>query len=454
MGLSGISTWGSDIGGFFTLSEPAAGRASCSPAGSSSAPSPASCGRRPRASACRASARPQVWEDETLPIYRRYAKLRTQLYPYLRRGRSQRIGGAGMPIMRHLSLAYPDDRRRGGREDQFLVRPRPDGRAGDPARRDQRAALRCRRGAGSTSGARLTTASATARFASAGTPAPSAAAAMELRQRQRRTQASRRTRRRPIVITDEVSQRRRRRVRPAHPVHAGAGRGRGGADVDAGDPGRVGVERQARADHDLDRRVGAGDDVAADVVGVVGLELGRGAGRAWRRSARAGRARSARSASITARSPSPDVAVRHVGVGPDRDGRRRPSARGSARYCWATRTNGRSGIRPRLTSRSACDDLLEGADDVDGAGPAARLRRPRHAALDREVDLEGARPVPVAAVGARDPGGQPVPGELGDARGGQVERDDVGVELGEGADPRRRSRSGRRARAARRLGRR
>ena len=40
---------------------------------------------------------------------------------------------------------------------------------------------------------------------------------------------------------------------------------------------------------------------------------------------------------------------------------------------------------------------------MDGAGPPAGLVRPRDAALDREVDLEGARPVPVAAVGARDP---------------------------------------------------
>ncbi len=40
---------------------------------------------------------------------------------------------------------------------------------------------------------------------------------------------------------------------------------------------------------------------------------------------------------------------------------------------------------------------------MDRARAPGRLVRPRHAALDRQVDLEGAGPVPVAAVGARDP---------------------------------------------------
>ena len=51
---------------------------------------------------------------------------------------------------------------------------------------------------------------------------------------------------------------------------------------------------------------------------------------------------------------------------------------------------------------------------MDGAGAPAGLRGPRHPALDREVDLEGGRPVLVAAVGAGDPAGQPVADDLGD----------------------------------------
>ena len=54
---------------------------------------------------------------------------------------------------------------------------------------------------------------------------------------------------------------------------------------------------------------------------------------------------------------------------------------------------------------------------MDRAGPAAGLVGPRHAALDREVDLEGARPVAVAAVGAGDPAREPVAGDLGDSAG-------------------------------------
>ena len=53
---------------------------------------------------------------------------------------------------------------------------------------------------------------------------------------------------------------------------------------------------------------------------------------------------------------------------------------GSARYCWQTRTKGaRTG--PRFVFGGA--HLLEGADAAAGLG------RPRDAALDREVDLEG-----------------------------------------------------------------
>ncbi len=71
-----------------------------------------------------------------------------------------------------------------------------------------------------------------------------------------------------------------------------------------------------------------------------------------------------------------------------------------------------------------------------GAGAAAGLRRPRHPALDREVDLEGRRPVLVAAVGAGDPRRQPLAGDRGDGAGSEVEGDHVReVELGQGADP-------------------
>ncbi len=118
MGLSGVSLWGSDIGGFFTLSDQRL--------------TPELLARwielgafsgvmRTKAEGIGVplSARPQVWEQPTLPLWRRYAKLRTQLYPYLQAADAA-YRRTGMPIMRQLALAYPGDRRATGSEDEFL----------------------------------------------------------------------------------------------------------------------------------------------------------------------------------------------------------------------------------------------------------------------------------------------------------------------------------------------
>ena len=64
----------------------------------------------------------QVWDPEIQPVWRRWAKLRTQLYPYLSAADAQ-YRRSGLPIMRHLALAYPDDRRAGAVEDSFLFGP-------------------------------------------------------------------------------------------------------------------------------------------------------------------------------------------------------------------------------------------------------------------------------------------------------------------------------------------
>src|SRR5204863_1702086 len=52
------------------------------------------------------------------------------------------------------------------------------------------------------------------------------------------------------------------------------------------------------------------------------------------------------------------------------------------------------------------DDFLEGTTDVHGPGTATRLVRPRHAAVDGEVQLVGGRPVLVAAIGTCDAAGK------------------------------------------------
>ena len=57
-----------------------------------------------------------------LPIWRRYAKLRTQLYPYLLAADAE-YRRTGVPLMRHLALAYPTDAAAVAREDEFLFGP-------------------------------------------------------------------------------------------------------------------------------------------------------------------------------------------------------------------------------------------------------------------------------------------------------------------------------------------
>ena len=68
------------------------------------------------------SPRPQVWDAGVVDHWRRWAKLRTQLYPYLAAADRQ-YRRTGLPIMRHLVLAYPADRRAAAVEDQFLFGP-------------------------------------------------------------------------------------------------------------------------------------------------------------------------------------------------------------------------------------------------------------------------------------------------------------------------------------------
>ena len=121
MGLSGVSTWGSDIGGFFSLGTRAltpellirwiqfgavSGVMRTKPGGVSIPP----------------KERPQIWEPGQIDDWRRWAKLRTQLYPYLVAADEQ-YQRTGMPIMRHMALFAPGDRRAVARHDQFGFGP-------------------------------------------------------------------------------------------------------------------------------------------------------------------------------------------------------------------------------------------------------------------------------------------------------------------------------------------
>src|SRR3712207_3584555 len=119
MGLSGISTWGSDIGGFFSL-----GARRLTPGvfkrwiqfGAVSG------GLRAKSEgmAIPEKARPQVETPDVLPIWRRYARLRTQLLPYLQAADAD-YQRTGMPMMRSFALLWPEDARLSGVEDAFLL---------------------------------------------------------------------------------------------------------------------------------------------------------------------------------------------------------------------------------------------------------------------------------------------------------------------------------------------
>ena len=121
IGLSGISRWGSDIGGFFAVNQ-----RSLSPEllrrwiqfGAVSGV------MRTQANgvAIPSKARPQIPDRDILPTWKRYAKLRTQLYPYLVAA-DREYRRTGMPLMRHMALAYPADAEASARGDQFMFGP-------------------------------------------------------------------------------------------------------------------------------------------------------------------------------------------------------------------------------------------------------------------------------------------------------------------------------------------
>ncbi len=121
MGLSGIGIWGSDVGGFFSF----AGRRLDDELLTRWIQLGAVSGvmRTQRDGlAVPAYERPQVDDERHLAVWRRYAKLRTQLYPYLAAA-AEEYRRSGMPIMRHLVLAYPDDPAVLDREDELLFGP-------------------------------------------------------------------------------------------------------------------------------------------------------------------------------------------------------------------------------------------------------------------------------------------------------------------------------------------
>jgi hypothetical protein len=118
IGMSGISRWGSDIGGYDTL-------------GDDPKLTPELLKRwielgavsgvmRTKASgiAIPSYQRPEIWDRGIVGVWRRYAKLHTQLHPYLRAA-DARYRATGLPLMRALVLTHPHDRRAQAVDDEF-----------------------------------------------------------------------------------------------------------------------------------------------------------------------------------------------------------------------------------------------------------------------------------------------------------------------------------------------
>jgi alpha-glucosidase (family GH31 glycosyl hydrolase) len=136
LGTSGISRWGSDIGGYFSVF---AGNLNSELLDRWIELGAVSGVMRTEANGFKLAsyARPQVTDPGILPIWRRYAKLRTQLYPYLVAADAN-YRRTGMPLMRDLALVYPGDQTASGQEDEFMFGPdllaAPVHQAGETAR--------------------------------------------------------------------------------------------------------------------------------------------------------------------------------------------------------------------------------------------------------------------------------------------------------------------------------
>jgi alpha-glucosidase len=121
MGLSGVAVWGSDIGGFFGFADRELTPEMLMRWVQFGAVSGVMRTER-NGFSLPARVRPQVDDDAELPNWRRWAKWRTQLYPYVAAALAE-YHRSGLPLMRHLVLVAPDDSEAVGHHDEFLFGP-------------------------------------------------------------------------------------------------------------------------------------------------------------------------------------------------------------------------------------------------------------------------------------------------------------------------------------------
>ena len=119
MGLSGVSRWGSDIGGYDTIG--ADPRLTPELLKRWIAFGAVSGVMRIKKSGLEIPSyrRPQIWDPDVIGVWRKFTELHTQLYPYILAA-DRRYRRTGLPLMRALVLRYPRDRRAAAVEDEFL----------------------------------------------------------------------------------------------------------------------------------------------------------------------------------------------------------------------------------------------------------------------------------------------------------------------------------------------
>ena len=121
-GLSGIAYWGSDIGGFHALVNPRTSDELNIRWLEFGLVNGVMRTQRNGFGLSDRSRRSQVWDPDVLPVWRRYAKLRTQLYPYIQAA-SDVYQRTGMPLSRQLSLVFPNDPIAASSEEELMFGP-------------------------------------------------------------------------------------------------------------------------------------------------------------------------------------------------------------------------------------------------------------------------------------------------------------------------------------------
>jgi len=106
IGMSGVSRWGSDIGGYDTIADDPQLTPELLKRWIEFGAVSGVMRTKLSGIAIPSYTRPQIFDDGIVGVWRRYAKLHTQLYPYLR-GADAEYRATGMPLMRAPALIEP-----------------------------------------------------------------------------------------------------------------------------------------------------------------------------------------------------------------------------------------------------------------------------------------------------------------------------------------------------------